>query len=413
MADRFFYLESMQELKTIVTVPWAANENSWKNNANRVSDEAAAYSRVPLIFRAIRLRTSALSRVPVYVYQGTSEEPIDSYAFEDSLPLAKLLVLSELSLLLKGAAFNLKLSNSFSQSLPSGFVRGLQWLNPFTIQYQQQQSKLYFWQQLPGGERYPKDKQFWTVEDFFYLREFNPLDDLGWGISPTSVALNDGAILSSVTAFLANFFTGDALPVTLVTLAKDTLDPERERVQNWFLKKLRGLRDKAYRVLAITGDIKIEKLNDELKTMDFAGVDQHAIADIAWAFDIPKTLLTSDSANFATASSEYRTFLEYTIIPRATYYETEINNLLELAGTDQHIEFAPQEMTELQEDEAIRAGSLRALTDAGVPLDAALDILGYDISEKAQASIDKKLAAPPVVPPVPTNGKHLPQFQQS
>jgi hypothetical protein len=116
-------------------------------------------------------------------------------------------------------------------------------------------------------------------------------------------------------------------------------------------------------------------------------VDTHAIQNIAWAFDIPKTVLTADSANRATADTEYRTFVDHTLVPRCKYYESVLNPYL--AEFNQRIEFAPEELPELQVDESDRSDSLGKLVTAGIPLRAALDILGYDLSEEAEAELDK------------------------
>lgn len=386
-------------IKSIMTVPWADNEMSWKGGAGKIASVDAAY-KVPIIFHAVDLRVKALARIPVKVYRGETE--IENWEFEDSLPLSTFLQSTELAMLLKGFSCTLKLSNKFAIN------KGLQWLNPFSVFSQYQNGRLYFYQQMPTGERFPQNQQFWTVEDFLYAREFNPNDDLGAGISSTEVALNDAQTSASMSKFLADFFTADALPITLVTMAAGTQADEAKRVESWFKKKLRGLRDAASRVLGITGDVKIEKLTSELKSFDFDKLDDHVATQVAHAFAIPKTVLTSQDQNFATATAEYRKFLELTVIPRCKYYQAIVNEYLIEFG--QRIEFDPEELPEFQEDEASRAASLKSLVDSGVPLEAALEILGYDLSDEAQAILDKKLAEdakpkpPQLIPNIPTNG---------
>lgn len=304
-----------------------------------------------------------------------------------------LLYYSELSLLLEGWAFNLKNSNIF------GIKRGLQPLNPYTMQSQYQKGELRFWQQLPTGERFPGNGGYWTVDDFLYFREFNPMDDLGQGISATHVAINDAQIISTVTKFLGNFFGADALPVTLVTLPPGTMADERDRVQNWFKDKLTKLRKAVARVLAVTGDVKLEKLTSELKSFEFEKIDTHALDAVAQAFQIPKSLLDSSADSYATAEVASRSFLVDTVIPRAMYFQEVINDFLQ--EFDQRIEFTPEEMTEMQEDESLRADALLKLTNAGLPLQVALGTLGYDFSEENQKILDKHFAELNKPKPVP------------
>jgi len=333
-----------------------------------------AYS-TPLIYRAVRLRCNSLVRVPHYIF-NESDDPVD-YAFEEQLPLDRLLWYTEAALLLKGAAYDLKLKNRFR------YGKGLQWLNPFTIQTQYTNGELLFWQQLPG-ERFPKSG-FWTKDDFVYFREFNPNDDLGAGIAAAQVAMDDAASSASVSLFLSNFFGSDAIPVTMVVMPEATENAERDRVETWFKRKLKALAGSAQRVLGIRGDIKLEKLTSNLKDYDFTSIDKHATDQIAHAFEIPKSILTAESTNYATAQVERRIYLEDTIAPRCKMFEQVLNPFLAEIG--QRLEFVPEELPEAQESEAERASSLKTLVDASVPLLAALDILGYDLSEDAEKLI--------------------------
>jgi hypothetical protein len=395
------------EYKVEVNIPWASTENSWKGMST-VGGEDEAYSKIPLIYRAIQLRVSSLTRVPVYVYEGetvvSKTKAGDGFLFENTnlTPLYKcslrnLLELSEVAMLLKGAAFNLRPRNRF------GFQKGLQWLNPFTIQVQYRrndagQSVPYFWQQIPGGGRFPSEG-YWTIDDFLYFREFNPGDDLGMGISATAVALGDSRIIGSVTNFLGNFFTYDALPVTMIS-SKGMGEGEAKRIEDWFKDKLRGLRNSVYRVIGVNAeDVKIERMTAELKTFDFVSVDAHAVQGVSDAFGMAQSILRSQSgANKAISDNERESYLNDTIIPRCNYYETRINEYLaevaeNLGEPEQHIQFAPDELPEMQVDETNRADALGKLVTAGFDLLDAADTLGYDLTEEIRARLEEKQKA--------------------
>lgn len=374
---------SINEIKTVVNIPWANQE--YGRPSNQV-DELEAYSQIPLIFRAINLRCDSLTRVPVYVYDEQSEIIEEGYQWEEMYPLRDLLWLSEVALLLRGQAFNLILKRRLATD--QEFQKGLQWINPFSITADEEKDGTYRYYQLVNGRKFPADN-YWHAEDFLPMRLFNPMDDLGFGISPTYTALGNAKIFKSIDVFLGNYFGSGALPVTLLSFPKGASKDEALAAETWFKKQLKAMRRATERVLGISGELKVDKLTADLNTFDFDKIDDHAINNVSWAFSIPKTILTSDSANRATAETEYRSYLDYTILPRCKFYEKAINPYL--VQFDQRIEFAPQEMTEMQEDEAKRSVSLKTLVDSGVPLDAALDILGYDLSKEAQASIDKKI----------------------
>jgi len=376
--------------KTIVNVPWADgnyDQSMGSFNLNRnniVTHEADAYARVPLIFRALRLRCNSLLRVPYYIYDE-NDKVLANYEFENTMPLYDLLWLSEAAILLKGASFVLKNKNVY------GYNKGLQWLNPFTMNKIYRSGEYLYYQLLPYGQRYPEDGSFWTVDDFLYFKDFNPFDDLAEGVSATQVAMDNATLSAGISKFLSDFFRNDALPVTMVVMPGGVQDAERDRVENWFKKRLRGLRNQVQRVIGVSGDVKIEKLTSELEKFSFDKVDSHIIECISDAFELPQSLLRSNAgANRSISDNDRRSYLEDTIIPRVKFYERILNPFLKEFG--QRIEFAPMELGEMQENEVNRSNALKNITGAGIPVLAALDMLGYELSEDAQAIIDKDIA---------------------
>jgi hypothetical protein len=102
--------------------------------------------------------------------------------------------------------------------------------------------------------------------------------------------------------------------------------------------------------------------------------------EIAAAFGIPLSLLTSDSANYATAQSDMRLFYENTIKARLMMYEAALNEQV-LGAMGLHIRFTPEALSIYQEDEAERSGALLNLVNAGIPLSNAMLILGYAVED--------------------------------
>jgi HK97 family phage portal protein len=352
-----------------------------------------AFSRVALIYRAVKLRCNTITRVPVYFYGGGDKE-LEQYPFEDQLPFSDWLWLNEAALLLAGASYTVRLRNQYARE------KGLQWLNPFTVKPELVNGKIIFTQTIEGQQ-----KGKWGEDEIIYLREFSPLDDVGPGISATSVAAEDGRTLRAVSQFLGNFFESGAMPVTLLTIKglpaaapQGAPAGERERIERFFKKMMTKVKN-AFRVLAVGNDVDLKTITPLLNSFDIDKLDTHSIAGVAWAFDIPKSVLTSDSANYATATTEYEIYLRNTIIPRCNFFEAKFNKFL--SDYDCRIEFAPEEMLENQENEWRRAQSLKSMTDAGLPILAALDILGYNLSDKAQAVLNEALAKPAPPPPAP------------
>jgi HK97 family phage portal protein len=364
--------------------PWQGMSEGEDYMWNIMSEKAhtSSYSKVPLIFRALNLRCNALNRVPIYIYRARTE--VEEYPFEEEFPLKDLLWLAEASVLITGSSYLLKLQNKYN------IEKGLQWLNPTTMNVKlNEQNEKVFWQEL-NGRRYP-DNGFWTEDELLYWAMFNPLNDLGGGVSALSLASPNGDLQHYVTTFLNKFFKSGAMPVTMVMLPSGTQEPERERVENWFKKSVQGLKN-AFRVLGVRGELKVEKMTPELKSFELEKLDTHSIDNIAWAFDIPKTLLTSDSSNKATADTEYRNFISNTIEPRCQWFETRINKWL--SEYNYRIEFAPQEMAEMKEDENKKATAFKAYVDAGMSLQLAAAVTGVDIPEDFESFWDEETNKP-------------------
>jgi hypothetical protein len=190
-----------------------------------------------------------------------------------------------------------------------------------------------------------------------------------------------------MTRFASTFFENGAMPVVVMGLPANTQGPERERVENFFKKSIQGIRN-AFRVLAVTGEIKPTVISPPLSELALTEVSAAAIMNIAWAFDIPKTILTADSANYATAETEYRIFTEQTIVPRCRFMESALNPFL--AEHDVRIEFAPDELNEMQEDEGSRASAWKTYVDGGMSPELAAEILGVDIPENYKGERWKK-----------------------
>lgn len=374
-------------IKTVITqAVW--DEFTSGSSKNKLNNEQDAYQKVPLIFRAVRLRCDSLSNVPYNIYDNETLVESKEWVFQDSIPFQEWLWKAEASLLLRGAAFSVRLLNE------NNFEQGLQYLNPFTVQMKIGEDGKMFFEQNIDGKHYPIGRQFWTQDEMIYLREYSPVADLGFGTSATSVSLENSKMQNYLTRFSSVFFENGAMPITMIIPEGKIDEPERQRAENMFRRAMQGLQN-AFRVFITKGGkTEIKTLTPDMESLAIPALDKHSIQNICWAFDTPESILTTNASNYAEKEIDYRLFLSKTIVPRALFFQTQINKVLSDYG--QRIEFVPEEMAELQSDESERASSLKSLTDSGVPLEAALDILGYDLSEDAKRIIKEKLNQQPV-----------------
>ena len=364
-------------VKTITNVPgWVEMLTS-----DGVPDNVATlYKRVPILFRAIQLRCDALSSVPVAIMKGEENEVAWPYPTK----LGDLLWRWEASCLLSGAAFGELVTNK------SGFRKDVRYRNPFDMSVKYTNGILEF-KQNSGGAMWQNDLRAGTYE-MFYLAEYDPSQDILPGIGAAAASKVDAKLLYAISKFPEMYFEGGAMPVTLLGI--DSTDKnEIERVQNWFRRAATAIKN-AFRVVGIrAGSITATALTPPLKDLTFPELNEIAKDNITMAFGIKQTLLDSEAANYATAQEDRLSFYEDTIKPRARIFADALNTqLLERDGM--RLEFRFEEMDIFQEDEGDRADLLNKLTLAGMPIELALELAGYELTDEQAAMLVAREDAP-------------------
>jgi HK97 family phage portal protein len=338
-----------------------------KRSGDKVKGEAAAYAMVPLIYRAVKLRSDSIASVPVNVYRG--DEPI-TWPFEAHFK--KLIWKTEAALLLAGAGYWFKAKNRVT-------IKDIDWLNPYsvTVDYD---GEFRFTQSTGLGMNGP-----YGLDKIVYFREWDPSQDTHPGIAATHVALGDSQLLNYVTRFAFHFFDGGAMPVTVLGM-ENVDDDERKRVEGTFKRLMGGIRN-AWKVLGVRADsLEIKPLTPELDTLAIPELYKQAKENVGAAFGIPLSMLEEPSANRATADTHRLSFWGDTVRPRGEDLAYEINRqLLEDMGLELRFEFDTMDV--FQEDEEQRSSSLLNLVNARIPADVAVEVLGFDLTEDQLARI--------------------------
>ena len=362
MADNF---------KTITSVPgWVELLTS-----DGVPDSVATlYKRVPIFFRAVQLRCDALSSVPVNIYKGEENEVDWPYPTK----LGELLWKWEASCLLSGAAFGEIVTNK------SGYRKDVKYRNPFdmTVDYK---DGVFSFKQSSSGSQWTNDLVSGKYE-MLYINEFDPAQDVLPGVGAGIASKVDAKLLYAISKFPEMYFEGGAMPVTL--LGVDTNDRnEIERIQNWFRRSATAIKN-AFRVLGVRANsVTATTITPPLKDMVFGEISAMSKSNIAVAFGIKQTMLFSEAANYATAQEDRLSFYEDTIKPRAKLFEDALNNQV-LKREGLRLEFKFEEMDIFQEDENDRADLLNKLTMAGLPIEVALELAGYELTEEQAAMLN-------------------------
>lgn len=353
--------------KTIVSIPGWAQDMIDGAKTKKAGTPQTAWAAVPLLFRAVNLRCNSLSSVPYVIMKGDTESEWPE-AF-GALP--QLLYKMELAMLLCGV--------SYVQKIYMGrTVVGLKWLNPQTIEwkYDAKTKENTFIQEINGTVTGK-----WGSDEIIVTREPSILADVGPGVAPASVALTASQLRFFMDEFASSFFEHGAQPITLLSTTGSVSDAEAKRAEQFFKRVMQGVAN-AWRTLFLRTDVKAEILTPNLSSMQMPELSSKTVLDISAAFDIPRSILESDAANYATSQTDMQSFWAMTIRPRLPIYESAINQQLLKDSVDGlGLVFTPENLDVFQEDEAARAQSLALLVGAGVPLQDAMAHLGYDIAD--------------------------------
>jgi len=347
--------------------------NGWLDTMNRsgkLYSPADAYRMVPMLYRAVNLRADALSSVPFQLTRNG--EPVD-WPWQMNLP--QLIKDTERNLLIFGAAYWLRVVKGRTLT---GFI-SLNAANT-TWFFDQSKADIYepyrgmTWSQTLNGRLYGP----WTMDEIVYFREPSFIEDVGPGLAPAAVALQNAQLSHYLTAFATAFFQGGAQPVTVMNLPEYTDTAEVERFSADINAKAGGGILNAFKYLFLRSpDLKVTQLTPNIDTMQMPELSERTITAVAATLGVPRTMLEASAANFATADSDRQSFWRETIVPRLNMYEAVINSQL-LNPLKYEFKFNPEMMDVFQADEAARAGSFLQYVQGGIPARSAAMLLGID-----------------------------------
>lgn len=366
-------------LKTVPIDPDADGyEWAWQilggpgNSANGMSAQDA-YSTVGHVRRGLGLRANAVASCPRHYYKANGEEVSESnVAFLNGWQ--RTLKLIELSLCVSSAFYLYRV-------IAGGRLQGLRWLKSATITPKiGTDNALTFERRISGGG--PKT---YTPEQLVYGWDADPFREIGPGGSVLDTVLINAGVVSGINAHAKGFFDRGAIAPQLLQIEGPTGPDEMERFKVWWKQIVAGVRN-AFASEVLRFKVNKVDLSSPTKDLGMPELGKVQKEDIATGLGIPYSLLFSDAANFATAQQDEQNFWNLTIKPQLSLIQGELNEqVFKPAGLELY--FAPEEMSLFQEDESKRGTSLSSLVAAGMPLDIAMESLGYEPDPVDEARI--------------------------
>lgn len=350
---------------------------AWRDltGAEPATPTARQWETVGWLHRCINIRANGLVRVP-YSLTGRGGEEIWRSTDKTPLPqpigwlrdLPFLFSLTETALCLVGESFWMKEKNRVR-------IVNLRWLAPQTMTPIWDEEKgLTAFERRIGGQK--RDLQ---RDEIVYFALPNPLHETKPGPAPAMAAAAAAGVLYNIDAFASAFFERGAIKATLLTVEGNPPKAEVEKLEAWWKRFFSGNKN-AYQSAAVRAGVTPVVVGEGLESLANQALTTEKRQDIATALGIPHSLVFSDAANYATAEQDELNFLNYTILPSARMIENAVNRqLLEPMGYGMRFHF--ENMDAFQVDETQRASSLYQLRQAGMPMETALAVLGYEIPE--------------------------------
>ena len=249
-------------------------------------------------------------------------------------------------------------------------------------------AKLHHFLYVPEGKspsRSPNADTFPILpEDMIHIKLPNPLDPLegmGYGMSPMSACARDIDIDNMVTNFLNTFFQKGTMLTGLLTfdipLKEDVVDTILERWE----KKYGGHSKWSTGVLDRGGTY--QRLGLTFEEMGFAEQDARNECRILGPFGVPPILISSrvglERSTYSNYESARQACWQDTLVPELKMFEVEYQR--HLKAREAFVKFDLSQVPALQKDLAPIINSAFTLWQMGVPANQALAAVGLRIGD--------------------------------
>lgn len=326
--------------------------------------EQDAYTKVSWVRRCVDLRANALSSIPFAVYRGKAGGDEIEWEYADQLPA--LLWQTSAALQIYGRAYWMRQRNRY------GVDKGFRWLLPTSIAPKFDREKgLVGFEREVKGVRYPLE-----VEDLVYFWLPPTGAELGPGDGWVTTALPAAEIVNAADVMITNYFGRGAILTTLLSVQGSPPRSELDRLEVWWKRLLKGVKS-AGETVAIRAEVEPKVIGTPLDQVALEQVVDMARQQIATAAGVPQTML-EDAANFATAQEHHKSLYSETVVPEAVLIEGALNDQV-FGPQGQTFNMDWQSLDVFQVDEASRSESLVRLTQAGLPVEFAMELLGFDL----------------------------------
>lgn len=304
-----------------------------------------AYSLVSYVYRALNIRADAFVAVPWTLMRGESEVEIESTTYA-GVDWDNLLWRTEAARMMWGASYWLKVE-----------ATDLQWLNPKTMKVKTDPKRGI----IGFVQRIGSKQETYKPEEIVYLPTWNPDDDLGPGIAPAHVALDEAGLVANADLYLSKFFEHGAIPAVILSSESMVPDAEIERIRTVWQRLYSGVTN-AWRTAVLRKGLTPTVVGHSIKDLAFTSLMETTKQQIAVDFGISVTLLDATASNYATAKQDDINLYTKTVFPDQRLVASAMNKQL-WAPFGLKWVWREDQVEAIQADEAEKAQGLARLLE--------------------------------------------------
>lgn len=217
-------------------------------------------------------------------------------------------------------------------------------------------------------------------EDMMHVKLPNPgdpLQGLGYGMSPIAPLAKSGDVDNAVTKFLKLFFDRGAMPPGVLATDQQ-LDPDQVNVIQERWEETYGGSEQWFKVGVLERGTKYESITPSFEEMGFEAIDERSESRILGPFGVPPVLLGTRLGLNRGIFNNYREartqFWEDTFLPELKLFQGEYEHFLN--DGNRVVAFDVREVPALRKNIPELVSSAVALWGAGTPINMALEMVG-------------------------------------
>lgn len=332
------------------------------------------YAKVAAVYRAVNLTADATSNMPFAIVNDNGEDVDTSADWKNvtgTLPHPRDLI--------RLWRMSLAFTNTAYARLASTNIAKKQWFyvvpNTMRIVVNNTNGTVDYIERVPTKEKFKPDDK-----NLFYMWRLDHTTELLPSPNTEFLAMMQSAgILYSADFWAQNYFKNGAVKPTIVSVKGMVTNDKKDELQTAWAKFMRGL-GKTWAELAkvINADaMDVKQIGDGLGDIKDSPVYNQAIENIAMANGMPLSLLKANSANRATAETEYASWFRDTVTPTAYWMQEQINDKIMPKGF--YFEFRPEQSEPSQQEEVDRAQAYSTYVSSGMKPSVAAQVVGIDL----------------------------------